>query len=91
MEPDESPETVHRVALHVGAVVEGQKWVKRSFELKRQGKLKASSVATANARKFLEFIFDIERGTDMRLIDAAASKLARHTLGSRQATRRNGS
>lgn len=82
---------VHRVALHVGALVECQKWIMRSLELIRQGELKASQAASAKARKFLEFISDIERETDIRMIDAAASKLVRHTLDSRQHTRRNGS
>lgn len=39
MEPDESPQTVHRVALHVGAMIECQKWIQHSLQLKRQGKL----------------------------------------------------
>jgi hypothetical protein len=35
-EPDESPETVHRVALHVGAMIECQKWMQHSLQLERQ-------------------------------------------------------
>lgn len=80
MGPDESPEAVHRVALYVGAMVECQKWIKRSLELKQQGELKASEVATAKARMFFEFMSDMGRESDMRVIDAAASKLARHVL-----------
>jgi hypothetical protein len=66
-------------------MIECQKWVRRSLELKQAGKLKASDAAIAKARKFLEFVFDIDRGADMGLIDAAASKLARHTLRSPRA------
>src|SRR5487761_18719 len=40
--PEESPEGVHRVALHVGAIVECQEWMRHSLELKRQGKLRAA-------------------------------------------------
>jgi hypothetical protein len=82
MDPEESPEVVHRVALHVGAMVECQKWMKRSLELKHQGDLKASEAAATKARKFLEFIFEVQSEADIRQLDAAASKLARHTLGS---------
>lgn len=79
---DESPEAVHRVALYVGALIEGQKWVRRSLELKQRGKLKAAGAAVARAREFIEVMVDFERGIDMRLVDAAASRLARHTLRS---------
>jgi hypothetical protein len=82
MDPDDSPEMVHRVAMYVGAMIEAQRCVKRSAELKRQGKLKA---ATAKARKFWDIMFDIERGTDMRLIDAAASELISHPPCGRRA------
>jgi hypothetical protein len=80
MEPDESPETVHRVALYVGAMVECQNWLKRSLELKRAGELQSSETATAKARMFFEFMTVIHTEADLRVIDVAASRLVRHTL-----------
>ncbi|MGH9865220.1 MAG: hypothetical protein ACRD4H_07380 [Candidatus Acidiferrales bacterium] len=75
IEPDESPERVHRVAMQIAAIIEGQKWAMRYIELKSRGELKASNAARASARKFVKVVREIERGTDTRLIDEAASKL----------------
>lgn len=58
--PEESPDLIRRVALHVAASLECQRLLLRSLEVQQAGKLKQAKAAEAKARACMRRMMVLE-------------------------------